>query len=351
VSALFGYLVGLFVALQSFLLGRSIAYAISRRLNPSLAEEADVISDQKEIGILVNTDLPDFERRYLYDIVLEDEVDVEGLPAGQQNEPPLQAYGKDVYQNHFEHHIQHLKAWKQSTDGHRHVSPSYVAALQVIETNILLNREEPRDDLLLMARDAGWNIRALREWTVAMYEHDKDITQEFAWNIDGPSATEVSLTVFTFLLLTALLIWGFLFYDGTDPVSRNYRNQFLSALFSPFGTFLRWYLSRLNGSIESGRFEWLPVGTFLANMIAVVISALMQALMHVVNSDMYLALSFFEAIKVGFAGSLSTVSTFAAETDGLLKALPRYFWGYYYSFGSLVLGLILGLLSYGWSVS
>jgi fluoride ion exporter CrcB/FEX len=86
-------------------------------------------------------------------------------------------------------------------------------------------------------------------------------------------------------------------------------------------------------------------------MIAVVISAVMQALMHVVNPDSYLALSFFEAIKVGFAGSLSTVSTFVAETDGLLKALPRYFWGYYYSFGSLLLGLILGLLSYGWSVS
>ncbi len=157
------------------------------------------------------------------------------------------------------------------------------------------------------------------------------------------------MTVFFFILFSGLFIWGAVRSSGSDPATITYRNQFLAALLSPFGTLMRWYLSSLNGSIKSTSLEWLPIGTLLANMIAVVVSALMQGVIHLFQPD-DLVSSFSQAIKVGFAGSLSTVSTFAAETIGLLRALPRHYWGWYYSFGTLLFGLVLGILSYFWAV-
>jgi fluoride ion exporter CrcB/FEX len=381
VSALFGYFVGLFVALQSFLLGQSIAIAIGRRCNPHLAREADAVMDKKEMGILVNRDLPDFERRFLHDIIVEENDDRHLSPRLQQQKSGdtngtsgsnLQRYGNDVYQSPFDNHIHHLQAWKESTDQHRHTSSPYVHLLQSIEKAVIVDRQEPRQELLEMARDAGWNVKALRNWVVVMDEEgemaennnnnnnndipletitrETNVAMQAFWN-DDHSIVEMVLNLSLFLFLTGLFIWGAIYFNDSDPVSVNYRNQFLSALLSPMGTFVRWYLSSFNGKIQNRRWEWLPVGTLLANMIACVLSALTQGLLHTLNPDSsQLAISFSDAIKVGFAGSMSTVSTFAAETIGLFRALPRFFWGWYYSFGTLALGLALGIMSYVWAI-
>jgi len=70
-SALWGYLVGIYAALQSYQFGVAVAFALSRWYNPHLAREADRIIDKKAIGVLIHRDLPDFERRFLHSIVLE----------------------------------------------------------------------------------------------------------------------------------------------------------------------------------------------------------------------------------------------------------------------------------------
>ena len=158
-----------------------------------------------------------------------------------------------------------------------------------------------------------------------------------------------------------MLLRGFFYYsddgDGTDDldlvVSRNYCTQCLSALLSPLGTYYRWYLSRLNGSIRHEHWEWLPIETFLANMIASVVSAFVSALLVLDGKNNYhqLAVVVAKAIQMGYAGSFSTVSTYVTETVGLMRALLRAFWGYYYGFGSLLCAFVLGVASYGWSVA
>ena len=409
VSAIFGYIIGLFIAIQSFLIGRDVAYMIGRWNNPDLAKEADRVLDKKEIGILVNRKLPDFERWFLHDLLVVDSELAEeeeqkehrkeqhaltsssdNINDGDNNKnendnSPTSSRLKDgqqrssVLQIHpdIKEHIDHLRNWKTSTKNDRVASSDYVRELHEIETNLLLDNVEPRQELLEVARDAGWDIDALRNWSEAVnrqhrkkeregniideenddqndFDVDKD-TQEIQrsfWDVSSTIPLEAVISFIGFLVCTGLLIWGVVAFDGIDDPSTTYRKQFLSALLSPPGTLTRWYLSRLNGKIKSERFEWLPIGTLLANTIGSIISALMAALSEELkNSDDEVMMLFFAAIKAGYAGSLSTVSTFAAESVGLFRALPRYWWGYYYISLSLFLAIIFGLVAYTWSLA
>mmetsp|Transcript_61140 Transcript_61140/g.149668 ORF Transcript_61140/g.149668 Transcript_61140/m.149668 type:complete len:473 (+) Transcript_61140:678-2096(+) len=408
VSAIFGYAIGLFVAIQSFLVGRDVAYMIGRWNNPDLAKEADSVLDKKEIGVLVNRNLPDFERWFLHDLLLVDKEleEEEGHPEehhpaasssdnidddgktdnDNDNVPPSFRMDNDEQRSlslkvspAIKEHIHHLSNWKTSTKNDRTVTSDYVRVLHEIETNLLLDDVEPREELLEVARDAGWDIDALRHWSDATNRRHRsknkeennndddnddqeeqvgggdmdfqDIQRSF-WDVSSTNPFEAATNLIGFLACTGLLIWGVLAFDGTDGPSTTYRTQFLSALLSPLGTLTRWYLSRLNDKIKSKRFEWLPIGTLLANTIGSIISAVMAALSEeFAKSGDKVALLFFAAIKTGYAGSLSTVSTFAAESVGLFRALPRYWWGYYYIALSLMLAIVFGLVSYAWSLA
>eukprot|EP00536_Pseudo-nitzschia_multiseries_P007831 jgi/Psemu1/287390/fgenesh1_pg.189_\ len=340
-SALWGYIIGIYGALQSYQFGVAIAFALSRRFNPQLAREADAIMDKKAIE-------------------------------------PLARYGTSGYESFYNDHVHHLLAWKTTTDSHRNAWPRSgkrcTAELHEIERNLLVYRIEPREELLTVARDAGWDVDALRCWTEALDEeeakrstknhnnnsnssnsknstalddniNDGDFDSETHiqddWHVSShhSSLLEAALNLMCYMLLTGLLVRGFVRYGGrTDAVARSYRTQCLSALLSPLGTYTRWYLSRLNGSIRHKDWEWFPIGTFVANMFASVVSAGMAALLLVWDSPdaSELTVIVATAIQVGYAGSCSTVSTFATETVGLLRALPRAFWGYYYAFGTFV---------------
>ena len=62
-----------------------------------------------------------------------------------------------------------------------------------------------------------------------------------------------------------------------------------------------------------------------------------------------LAHVFVAALKSGFAGSLSTVSTFVVESVALLQSLPQHAFGYYYSVGTIVSAALLGIICYAWA--
>jgi fluoride ion exporter CrcB/FEX len=83
-------------------------------------------------------------------------------------------------------------------------------------------------------------------------------------------------------------------------------------------------------------------------MLASALSCLLAALS--VGMESQLALTFLNAILSGFAGSLSTVSTFVVEIVELLRSLPQHARGYYYLMGSLVSALILGVICNLWAV-
>jgi fluoride ion exporter CrcB/FEX len=104
-----------------------------------------------------------------------------------------------------------------------------------------------------------------------------------------------------------------------DAYSVTYRLMMYSAFFAPAGAFLRWNFVKWNGKWH--RFTWFPLGTFVANVLACILSASMVGMEYRLNgSGQFWALGTVRAIKIGFAGSLSTVSTFINEFADLLSS-------------------------------
>lgn len=85
-----------------------------------------------------------------------------------------------------------------------------------------------------------------------------------------------------------------------------WRKFYAAVLLAPLGAVVRWQLAALNGR------SWFPIGTFAANMFACIISFAAQG----VESRWTIAADYriiLFAVRTGFAGSLSTVSTWVVE--------------------------------------
>jgi fluoride ion exporter CrcB/FEX len=123
-----------------------------------------------------------------------------------------------------------------------------------------------------------------------------------------------------------------------------YRQLWLACLVAPFGTILRWKLSLLNGKFN------FPAGTFLANVIASILSAALSASGIVVSSNksaIRWGMPLIKAASLGIAGSMSTVSTFVKECHELEEKNqafdPKAF---LYSYGTLIICCFGGLMVY-----
>jgi len=363
VSAIFGYLVGLGMALIAFVVGRHTAICLHRYNNPDLRKEADEIADKRGLGLIIHRDLPDFERRFLHDIVLDENsrkhivndgkngIDIESIDSAdrkkkRQDDSEIEKRNDTWNENDLEDSgMGNLRRWKNTTDDHRNgrmIGGQFQSELLEIERAILVKDEEPRDELLDLARDAGWDLAALRNWRQDAKEKPDDESRLVPvfplWVISS-----------ALLIFMSLLLWASISFNGEDVYTQTYRISALSTLLAPTGTICRYYLSAFNGSIKSRRWEWVPLGTLLANLIACVVSALAVAL-NVGNRRGQLAHLWLSAMKGGFAGCLSTVSTFATEVIGLARTLPRHSWAYYYSIGSILLACLLGIIAYVWAV-
>lgn len=89
------------------------------------------------------------------------------------------------------------------------------------------------------------------------------------------------------------------------------RQIWLALLFGPFGCLCRWLLSRLNYQLE-GNWKWFPLGTYIANMLAVTIDFCLQAV-SIRASPAYWGELVINSIELGFCGCMSTVSTLVTE--------------------------------------
>ncbi|KAK9831415.1 hypothetical protein WJX81_002965 [Elliptochloris bilobata] len=144
--------------------------------------------------------------------------------------------------------------------------------------------------------------------------------------------------------LTALWVVLAVVDDHPDQAAR--RAQWFAMLLGPFGCMLRWLLSRLNYRLP-GSWRWLPAGTLAANMLGCLTDFIVGVIAVRVGVLGYWPLVVMYAVRTGFAGALSTVSTYVAETHAQLKLVPESLHGYEYSFGSLLAGLLLGVVVYG----
>ena len=136
---------------------------------------------------------------------------------------------------------------------------------------------------------------------------------------------------------------GALIYD-----IEQYEARVLGLAMAPVGALVRWKLSAWNDPTRGpfcgvpNRWSWIPRGTLFANLLASTISALIAAVELRYLSDYHdpWLSELLPAVKVGFAGSLSTVSTMIKEMatmDNPKQSLA-------YVSGSLILAMLLGLL-------
>ena len=103
-----------------------------------------------------------------------------------------------------------------------------------------------------------------------------------------------------------------------------YRQLWIACLVGPFGTIARWKLSAFNGTLNYHNLRWFPLGTFLANFIATIVSVVMLAATTQFQSHGGWEMPILKAISLGFAGSLSTVSTFAKEIVEMGDKNPHF---------------------------
>jgi len=159
---------------------------------------------------------------------------------------------------------------------------------------------------------------------------------------------------FSPLVFATMLVIFFLI--GDFEMNNHFHKQlWVSVLLSPPGTLLRWNLSKFNGKWfqNSRRHLWryIPFGTLLANVIGCIISIACAAVVTKLNgygSSMTATASaelWLGGVKSGFAGNLSTVSSFVKEIV-ILSEKNEVGAAHLYATGSVVICCLVGLLVY-----
>lgn len=318
IRALFGYVIGIELAMSSFTAGKNMAIFYIRWSNPSFAKEADAIAANDDI--FLNKSLPGFERRFLANIIVEDE---------------LNNANQDL--------MNELQKWKDSTASIRETRDDLKKVLHDVEKMVIVEQVDPSQQYGDIILNGHWDLKALERWAAGKQRDLEQMESPKIWPVQELRFIGPVLAAFL-----SVLIVGVILCYGQDSYSLTYRSMWYSALWAPPGAMLRWYLSGLNKTLD-GSLSWLPLGTLIANVLGSIISISMIA--SELQTDMY---SYFEgygtmgAVKVGFAGSLSTVSTFVSEVTTLMKDFPRNYNGYIYIALSLFLSCLCGIVVYGW---
>ncbi|XP_024378055.1 uncharacterized protein [Physcomitrium patens] len=146
-------------------------------------------------------------------------------------------------------------------------------------------------------------------------------------------------------LVTSTILWaGSLGLTVTDVNSAVRRRLWLSCLVGPPGVWARWCLARLNGQGigRNQRLKWLPIGTFLTNLVASVLQAVLSV---VILSNPEDASLLCRGLQIGLLGCMSTVSTFVTEIFSLRQS-PKRWRAYAYLCLSLISTYCMGVIAY-----
>jgi fluoride ion exporter CrcB/FEX len=157
------------------------------------------------------------------------------------------------------------------------------------------------------------------------------------------------------LILVPAFIFIALFVVG-DVVHeiQFYRNMTLMWLLAPFGASIRWKLSKWNSPNNRSfclvRLNWVPVGTLAANLVGAICSIVCTGLLDRANYEEQTldpwVLAILFAVKTGFAGSLSTVSSLVKEVVFLSDEHPAQIKSHMYAFITCVCAIATGLIIY-----
>jgi fluoride exporter len=128
------------------------------------------------------------------------------------------------------------------------------------------------------------------------------------------------------------------------------RALWLSVIFTPPGALLRWSLAtRWNVVALRQGLDWIYLGTLAANILASLLSILLIAIelrYFKGASSQNWTLSIITAIRVGTAGSLSTVSTLVKELHDIANQFPNHAKAYYYGGITVGVAMLTSLIVY-----
>lgn len=293
VRGLLGYLIGVETALASFVLGKNIAKYFYGVNNKPLQREHEQAVLKRECGVYINYQLSDYERRFLSEFKMGEYEQYIDPVATEQ-----------------------LALWRNSTRENRRVGNQMLPLLTDIEyMSLVLDEPIDNQELIMPALTANWDLDALNTWRQMKKE-----TSIVVKRIE-PREFRFAPAIRIFLLVFGLIVAGVVMInDNYDDYSVTYRTMLYSALLAPIGATVRYKFSHWNGKWT--RFSWFPLGTFAANLLASVISVSMIAIEFRMNGGdfSFWRLGSVRAIKIGFAGCLSTVSTFISEFWTLLNS-------------------------------
>jgi fluoride ion exporter CrcB/FEX len=287
-----GYFIGVETALASFMLGKNVAKYVHSIVNEDLHHEAMETRKKKERGVYINTQLADFERRFLseFDMGM---FEIETNPVA----------------------VGYLSRWRESTRENRRVGNQLLPLLTDIEYQVLvLDEDIELDETVRAAIMAKWDLESLKKWREIKRHLDiMPVIKDEASFRFGPAFNWC-------LVCLVVLIAAIIFENGMDDYSMTYRTMALAALLAPTGALIRWRMSNWNGKWT--KHSWFPLGTMAANLTACIISVTMIALeLKLYDGTQSFWLSgTTRALKVGMAGSLSTVSTFINEVASFLSS-------------------------------
>lgn len=306
-----GYIIGMETACGSFMAGKSLALKLHQMVNPVLAAEAQATNQRKEEGVYINPNLPDFERRYLPDLKM-------GQP-GEKDYGEMLPLGR----------LDALESWRASTKESRRIRHPQLELLKRIETTVLCEGLPVPADTISLAKANGWDLGGLETWAISTRNRADRLPSLSASTIllsaeEEPRVFQPVFAAILFGLVMTVLLVLLIVLNGQHSYTITNRTMVYSMLFAPWGALLRWKLSELNGTVTSKGWEWYPMGTFLANFIGSIISIIAIGGEYDIEETAYDASIFWgigtiRAVKVGFAGSLTTVSTFVAEITGFMN--------------------------------
>jgi fluoride ion exporter CrcB/FEX len=315
-SAIFGYIVGMETSLGSFVCGCALARYLHRFACPLLAAEAEACQIKREQGVYLNRYLPDFERRFLAQLELH------GVTGSAELYPVAR--------------MADLERWRVSTVEARRVGCLLLPTLVEIETAIFVEHRPIPPQAESIARSLGWEVDSLLQY---ISDKDTDIhslpsvnssaSRKMIPDLDVREAQLMRLPLVATLLavLMVVLLFGLIFVNSGTATAITNRTMIYAMLLAPTGALLRWSLSAWNGNctLLPDEWRWFPVGTFTANVLGSVVSIVSIALEYRLQNDVYFdttsfwAIGTLRAVKVGFAGCLTTVSTFVAEVSGFMQ--------------------------------
>ena len=128
------------------------------------------------------------------------------------------------------------------------------------------------------------------------------------------------------------------------PFYQSTASYLFGFLFSYIGALARYFISLWHNSV----FPHFYLGTFICNVVGSLIASIIMMLLKKYSFSL-VGTAFLSSLSDGFASALTTMSTFAKESNNLKKSKPG--WYFAYSLCSVCCSFILGCLVFAFSPS